>query len=369
MKKVGIVTFHRAENNGAMLQAYALQRTINDLGNEAFILDYRDKNIEDKYSIIKLKNKNLKLKIREIVVKCVFFITNLRKKNKFKRFLKKYYNLTNEQYNTNEELKSNYPRYIDCFVAGSDQIWNEKITNGLQDVYTLNFGDEKTKRISYAASIGKSDISEEELERLKEKLEMLDEISVREESAKDALKKVINKEISISLDPTLLLNKDEWNEIAGEKLENEKYILVYTIENNPEMIKIVNYISEKTGLKVIHFDKKSKYANPLKSYYVSGPREFINLIKNAELVVTNSFHGTVFSVIFEKKFYTIPHTTVGSRMIDLLKKLKLDNRIYYNVDQIKSIKEKDITSDINYEEAEEILKKVRKESIDYLMKI
>jgi hypothetical protein len=301
------------------------------------------------------------------MVKTTFLITNLKRKKQYKQFIKKYYHLSENSYRTIEELKKSYPKY-NCYITGSDQVWNTTITNGLQDAYTLNFGNEKIIKISYAASVGKSDISSEEWINLKNKIEFLNAISVREESAKEQLQKVLDKKIEITLDPTLLLKKKDWDEFSGERIVKEKYILVYAMENNPEVVKIVNYLSENTNLKVVHFDKKSKYNNPLRSFYVSGPKEFVNLIKNAELVVTNSFHGTVFSVIFEKKFYTIPHTTKGSRMIDLLNKLKLTDRIFYNIDEFKKINKEDLLKKLDYKITNEILETERNKSILYLEK-
>lgn len=366
MKKVGIVTFNSAHNYGAVLQAYALQEKLKELGVEPYIINYRNKEIDDNYKILKIRttNRSIKQIIRDVIVKLVFLPINYKKYSNFEKFMKKYFNLS-KRYNTEKEIKDTFPNY-DIYIAGSDQIWNPVRTgNKLSDIYTLNFGANKTKRVSYAASIGVDSLTECQKEDLKEKLSILDEISVREETAQKILNEVLNKEVKVVLDPVFLHSADRWNEFSKENKIKEKYILVYSIEDNPELIKITNYLSEKTGYKVIHFKKKSKCKNPLKSVYTSGPKEYISLIKNAEYVINNSFHATVFSIIFNKEFYTIPHSIASSRMADLLSKLNIKNRLIYNIDEFKSKQD----SPINYCEVNDILERERKKSIDYLKEI
>lgn len=366
MKKIGIVTFNSAHNYGAVLQAYALQEKLKELGAEPYIINYRNKEIDDNYKILKIitKNRTIKQIIRDIIVKIVFLPINHKKYSKFEHFMKEYFNLS-KRYNTEEEIKNSFPKY-DIYIAGSDQIWNPVRTGDeLSDIYTLNFGDSKTKRVSYAASIGVDSLTEHQKEDFKEKLSILDEVSVREETAQKILNKILNREVKVVLDPVFLQSANKWNEFSEPKKINEKYILVYSIEDNPELIKITDYLSEKTGYKVVYFKKKSNYKNSLKSVYTSGPREFISLIKNAEYVINNSFHATVFSIIFNKEFYTIPHSIASSRMVDLLSKLKIKNRLIYN---IKEFKAKEGTL-INYGEVNDILEKEKKKSIDYLKEI
>ncbi|MBR3134849.1 MAG: polysaccharide pyruvyl transferase family protein [Clostridia bacterium] len=367
MKKVGIITFHRAENYGAMLQAYALQKTLKKCGYESYIIDYRDKNIERKYSLLRLEKNGIKSKIREFAIKLLFFYKNLIKKSRYKEFIKNYYQLSEKEYKSESDLKDNYPKY-DCYIAGSDQIWNEIITKGIKDVYTLNFGDKKINRITYAVSIGTEKISKSQQIVLGEKIKSIDKISVREESAKRVLSKITDKDIEISLDPTFLLNKREWEKLIKNRIIKEKYILVYTKEVNPNVKKIVDYISKVTNINVVHFDKKCRYNNELKNCYSSGPIEFLNLIKNAELIITNSFHGTAFSIIFEKEFFTIPDTIVGSRMTDLLKKLKLEDRMLYNDNELKQRDMDSIFREVNYNNSNAILKNGIEESMNYLRK-
>ena len=254
---------------------------------------------------------------------------------------------------------------VDAVITGSDQVWNSNLTGGLDDVYTINFGSNKLKRISYAASLGKNKIEENLQKEYKDKLSRIDKISVREESAKEALNKLLpNKEIEVVLDPTLLLTKDEWNKkINKNNSEKEKYILSYIVENNPEHTRIVDELSKNTGLKVIHFEKKKKYNRVLRSAYIDGPIEFINLIKNAEYVVTTSFHATVFSIIFNKKFWVVPHKTTGSRVTDLLDKFEISNRA---IQSLEAFNKKKYDEEIDYKKVNKILEKEREKTIRWL---
>ena len=364
MKKVGIITFHNAHNYGAFLQVYALQEQVKKLGNESFIINYYDKNIMKSYKLIKT-SKN-PFKCAKLVLKSINnYKINKKRSDKFKYCINEKLNLT-KNYNNFNSLVKDYPK-LDAYITGSDQVWNSIITKGLQDSYTLNFGDKDINRISYAASIGNSTLASEEKEKYKNKISNIDHISVREEEAKNILTELIDKPINVVLDPTLLMTKYEWENIIRTqevKSEKEKYILAYVVEKNEEYVKIVNELSKKTGLKVIHFASEDNgIKNVIRSAYTDNPFEFVNLIKNAEYVVCTSFHATVFSIIFNKKFYVVPHKKTGSRVTNLLKKLNIKNRIVYTLEEFKNI---DYNFDTEWKSVEEILEKERENSINWL---
>ncbi len=364
-KKIDIITFQCAYNYGAILQAFALQKKLKELSNDVKIINYRNQFLEKGYRLISLNTKNVKTLIKSILSNIYFFKSRYKKNKNFKKFINKNLNLTME-YNSEEELKKNPPE-ADIYVTGSDQVWNSQITKGLQDSYTLNFGEEDVKRISYAASIGNSKIDSNEKKDYKDKISKLDYISVREEEGKKILEEFIEKPIEVVLDPTLLLTKEDWDsKIKGMEKEKEKYILAYVVDPDEEYIKIVNYLSEKTGLKVIHFSKKNKgIANILRNAYTDGPLSFLNLIKNAEYVVATSFHATIFSIIFNKKFFVIPHKITGSRVYNLLTKLEIENRAIKNLEEFKKI---DYDEEIDYEKTEMLLEKERNKSLDWIKK-
>lgn len=362
MKKIRVVTFHYAHNYGAMLQAYALQKKIERCQKEIEIkfIDYRKKSIVNLYKVFIPLRKNIIKWVVENYNTLKYYDLKKLRYNVFNDFLNCKLHLTNAVRNINEIENA------DVYITGSDQVWNPDIVGEVSDIYTLNFGDDKIKRISYAASIGSSKIEEKYKADYKNKLERLDYISVREEDAKKALEEIIDKPIEVVLDPTLLLTENEWNEkIQDCKREKENYILAYVVEEDEEYTKIVNYLSEKTGLKVIHFEKRDKYKNVLRSAYTDGPLEFVNLLKNAEYVIATSFHATVFSIIFHKKFFIVPHKKTGSRVTNLLKKLGINNRVVHTLNDFEKI---DYNFETDWNLVEEKLEQERRKSIDWLNK-
>ncbi|MBR2289898.1 MAG: polysaccharide pyruvyl transferase family protein [Clostridia bacterium] len=359
------VTFHSAINYGAILQTIALQAVIQNNGYNNMVIDYNDRCM-DVYKPLYLNVKGLKNKVIK-VIKFFLFGKRINKKNKiFERFIADNIILTPKIKNI-EQLNS-IVNSNDTLITGSDQVWNTDFFEDVPDVYTLNFGTADNKRISYAASIGQDSIDEKYQEDFINKISRLRHISVREETAKQLLQTLgINNNIEVTADPTMLLTKDEWTHLirAYDSKEKEKYILAYTMDLNKEYIDIANYMSQITGYKIIYLDMRNLgFKNVLRNAFYDNPYEFINLIKNAEYVITNSFHGTVFSIIFNKKFWNIPHRTRGSRMIDMLKKFNLSQRLVTTLDDFKK---KNYDENIDYDAVNKILENERKSSIDYLI--
>lgn len=363
MKKIKIITFQNAHNYGALLQAFALQNKLSE-SNDVEVINYDNLVIGKIYKIINVHTDNLVKFIKSMVKSFGLYIPNKIRYKNFKDFQTKKIKLTQEVYHTEEDFINRSPE-ADVYITGSDQVWNSQITEGLQDSYTLNFGKENVNRISYAASIGKSSISKDEEDIYIKKISSIKHISVREETAKKALSELIENPIETVLDPTLLLTKDEWEEnIKDIKKEKEKYILAYVVEPDEEYIKIANELSENKKIKIIHFSlRKRGLKNILKCAYTVGPLEFVSLIKNAEYVICTSFHATVFSIIFNKKFFVIPHRKTGSRVTDLLKKLNIDNRAINTIEQFKKV---DYDQEIDYENVNKILEKEREKSLNWL---
>ena len=356
------MTFHSAHNYGAMLQVYALQNIIKKLNNESYIINYRNSKIDSEYKVWNVKSKNQINILKKTISSISNYKINRERYNNFEAFMNKRFNLSKE-YRTVKELNYNSPCY-DVYITGSDQVWNPGIVGELSDAYTLNFGSKSIKRISYAASMGNPEIKEIYINDYKNKISKIDKISVRENDAKNSLSEIIDKKIDVVLDPTLLLTQEEWKqEIKDYKKEEEKYILAYVVKEDEEYRKIVNYLSEKTGLKVVHFEKDDNYENILKSAYTNGPLEFVNLINNAEYVVATSFHATVFSIIFNKKFYVIPHEKTGSRVTNLLDTLEIENRVVYTLDEFKQMK---YSKEIDYNKVNQKLDDEREKSINWL---
>lgn len=362
MKKIGIITFHRAHNYGAMLQAYALQEYLKKY--DVKIIDFNDKNINRCYKIIRVNEKNVKGNIKSIISDMLFLNKNIRRYYFFNKFLKNNMKLT-QKYKSKKSLMVNYPKF-DIYITGSDQVWNPNIVGKIDDIYTLNFGEKKIKRISYAASIGISKLKKSDYEKLIEDINKIDKISVRERSAKELLeKKIVKKNIEVVLDPTFLIKKEEWEKKFRNKfLIKEEYIFAYEVDYNEEYIKIVNELSKRTNLKVVYFEKRNKgYNKVLKNMYCSGPKEFVMYLKNAKYVVTSSFHATAFSIIFNKNLWVVAHKVTGSRTADLLKMCKLENRI---VKSYSEFLQNEYDEEIDYEKVNKIIEKMRKKSTLWL---
>ena len=344
MKKIGITTFYNAFNYGAFLQCYALQKVLEKKYNVS-IIEYSCPKIKKNYSLIKIDN------IKRFIKSIIFIKKNKKRIKVFRECINNNFVLT--------KLDDNY----DVVIAGSDQIWNIELTGGFDNVYTLNCF-ENVKKISYATSIGKESIIPKNAELYKNIINNIDFVSVREESAKKELEKIVSKKIKVNLDPTLLLTKDEWNEKTTKNNLPEKYIFSYFVGVTQENYETLNLITDKLGMKTISYSENVKEKNLLKDCYSDSPFEFITKIKNAEMVFTSSFHATVFSIIFNKKFYCMPPKDKGNRIINLLDKLGLSDRIINSIEQLEKI---DLQKEINYEKINKKLKELRYDSKKWLI--
>lgn len=314
--QIGILTFHRANNYGAVLQAYGLKKCCEEMGYEVNIIDYRPKYIENQYryfSIVPTIKKNL-LNIYNLY-------GNINKKIKFGSFVRHQLSIVSLE----EALKQDY----DAILYGSDQIWNPDIAGKFDVFFFGNNGIKTKKQIAYAASIGKDKLEENKLKELSKLTLKFDAISLREQTAKHMLEGIIHKKMEVVLDPTLLNDADVWRQLEKPiKKMPANFILVYEVTKYPETMLYAKYLSDKTGVPIVEivYSKTKIRADHLQLNNI-GPQEFLTLIDKASYVVTSSFHGTAFSIIFEKRFYTILHHAYGNRMSDLLKLLKLEDRI------------------------------------------
>lgn len=361
MKKVGITTFHNAHNYGAMLQSFALCSVLGDK-YEVELVNYFNHKIYDQYKIIRPFGKNPFRLLRNLGDDIFHLNSRKNRYNSFEHFMSTNCKMSKMVYSEGELKNVDY----DVLITGSDQVWNPKIVGELSNIFTLNFGSDNIKRISYAASVGDAKMISLNKIEFKKKLAALDMVSVREQDAKEELDKILEKEVTVVLDPTLLLTTDQWNiKLKGIKKQEEKYILAYVVQPDDTYVKIVNDLSEKTGLKVIHFGLKNPgYKNVLKSAFSEGPLEFVDYIKNAEYVVATSFHATVFSIIFHKKFFVIPHRVTGARVTNLLDKLNIKNRNFNCFGEFQNI---DYNFETNWNKVDKILDNERKKSIEWLI--
>lgn len=301
MKKIGIMTFHRAKNYGAMLQSYALQETLNKKF-DTYLVDYRCPEIEEKY----YAKKTLVRKIKNFL-KLFFqteYILSVNKKNRrFNEFVNNFLKTSKPYYAQNIAEANNE---FDAFIAGSDQIWNMK-WSGTDWNYFLEFAD-SNKKFSYAVGLGNS-IDEAYKMRILKDVESFQAILTREEDGRRLLKSIgVKKEIGTVCDPVFLLGKKEWTEkLALEQIEKKrkKYLLLYFVAKPTDAIPFAKKIAEQDDLEIVYVNINAEKNIPSDFTDVIGigPREFLGLIKNAEVVITTSFHAMAFSLIFNKNFY------------------------------------------------------------------
>ncbi|MDF7799799.1 polysaccharide pyruvyl transferase family protein [Pontiellaceae bacterium B1224] len=315
--KIGILTFHAAINYGAVLQAYALVTYLKQLGHEPEIIDYRPTPVlagefAPRYKIFGLHPAD--------------FI-NRTKQRHFRHFRTKYMPETASVYRTVEELV-NAPEY-DAYICGSDQIWNPVLINGKIDpVYFLSFVGRSKRKIAYAASSGGKEFEEQDLGRVGTLLKEIDCISVREKSLVDPVAALSGKNIVQVLDPTLL--PVDYSALITKR--PDEYILLYPLQTAPSIYEKAVLLAKRTGLPILNLGTK---VNPRKhpGRLMNGsPQDFISLFHGARYVVTNSFHGTVFSTIFNRPFLSCglegAFSVRNVRMIDYLGALDLTDFFY-----------------------------------------
>lgn len=333
--KVGILTFHDAHNYGAVLQAYALKKYIQKLGYEVKIINYHHETIPDGYP----KENNEK------------------RWDKFNQFIQNLIDNEEKVYTKEKELEK---LDIDFWICGSDQIWNTEITRGFNKGFFLDFNTDG-KKISYAVSMEIPNLPKEYEEQFKKSLNNLDEISVREGTLQKYAQEFTNKSVEKTLDPTLLLEEKDYDELILENKYGE-YVLIYELVSDDRLTEIANRISKQKGLKIIELNDKKKEKYFCEQVSSAGPEEFLSLIKNAKAVITNSFHGTIFSIIFKKDFYTVTRLNRTSRMENILKIVEMKDRLIYHIEDLNKVKEQ------NFERAYIKLEKEKQKSRKFLEK-
>lgn len=328
-KTVGIITFHDSINYGALLQAFALQSYIQSLGREVEIIDYKNK--DRTFSQVKGLRK-----IRSIIWKKTFykFFNSKKRLERTNKFIKENLYISKKTFLNPKEISENPPIY-DYYITGSDQVWNPR-NNNRDFTYWLSFVPEGKKKISYAPSFGLSKLDYEYINECSNYINSFDSISIREIEGKNILKKYYSIDGEVVLDPTFLVPINSWDDVISEKCYKKHYILCYYMPGDEkvtnkikEMSKI---ISNQTGYEIINIGKKDY--DRIKFWennrFDCGPSEFLGLIKNADYVITNSFHGTAFSIIFNKTFWVPIHQSLDytkslhSRLTNLLHSLNLE---------------------------------------------
>ena len=354
--KIGILTFHNVLNYGAILQCYALQNIVKSLGHDTSVIDFKPDEIVAPYRLYAPLSR-----ISSPLMKLKYFIhlslisrAHCKRRFGFKNFLKKYIRLSSPK------------ESFDCIIYGSDQIWNPKITHSIPEYWGGGALHTK-KKVSYAASAGNlANLGFLSHDEISDHLQNFEHISVREENLKEYLHDHTDKKVRLSCDPVILNTKQDWVKLCNESESRyfdtlkDKYIFVYNLTAEDSVVKLVEEVKQATGLQVIEFrgavcidDRMYPERQASKS-----PLDLVNAIRNAAFVVTSSFHGLAFSLIFGRKFiiHSIHNT---DRMKQLLKMANLEHRF---TDRFRS----DLLNDVDEEKIDEAFAFIRKESMQYL---
>lgn len=345
--KIGILTFHFAFNQGAVLQCYALQTFLERQGHEAVVIDYRPgyhtvmhaawRNPFAYAAVFWKKFRSRNLLVRSYLtarsfVRCMgwnLLMVDRKNQAAFRKFVAEHLRLTRE-YTSLKQLQTSPPE-LDAYISGSDQVWNPDLLGQEFDpAYFLDFGEKRVHRVTYAVSLGKR-MDSHNLMKIKELCKNLDAISLREANT-EALA-VIGRDIHICVDPTFLLDAPDYASAESTDVEEEPYIFAYGFETNDALRQASAMAVAKYHCRIINGSPKwLKLPGDVVKLSGYGPDRFLSLVKNAKCVITNSFHGTAFAVIYRKDFITVPHTTRGKRMTDLLCKLGLSCRLFGHAD-------------------------------------
>ena len=356
MKKVGIITFHRALNYGAVLQTYALANVLQEQGFDVSVIDYRCRAVEDIYRPFYAKEcKTVNTKIKKLLKSFQF----IRRKKQFDAFIDSYIPVTASCRNR-EELEK-IAADFDIIITGSDQVFNLGLSGG-ESAYFLDFVPDGIKKVSYAASFGVTELTDSEQKIIKPLIERFDMITLREKSGIELLHSVCGIDAPCAIDPTLLLKKEKWEALAEKpKGAPEKYILVVILGNCRLAVDKAKSLAKKADSSVVIINptlSQQIHCRDCILYTSASPAEYLWLISHAEAVISTSFHGLALSLALQKEVYAEVFTeNVSSRITDLLDTVGLSSRLLPNQSHSK----------INWEQVEKALVKNRYESKHLLL--
>lgn len=323
------ITCHDVYNHGASLQAFALLTYLESVGHVVEIIDYKPDYLSRHYQLWNVDNSVYDkpiIKQLYLVAKLPVRLLALKRKRLFDIFTKKYLKLTTKRYHSSEELKRNPPQ-ADVYIAGSDQIWNTLFQTGRDDVFYLDFAPSSAKRISYAASFATEDVADEYRPFIRKMLQNFDAVSIRERCSLPLLASLGRTDGVAVCDPVFLLTREQWENMLPNQQIHEKYLLVYDTEFSPKVKEIAKRIAKEKNLKIYNVSaSRIGYAD--KDMWASSPMDFVQLIRDASYVVSNSFHASAFSIIFERDFCVINRSEgINERMKSLLSNFELEERL------------------------------------------
>lgn len=373
MKKIALVSAYNY-NYGSVLQAYALQHILQQNGINTEVLRYTKKN--DLRQMVRIFNYPLlKAKVKVIAKQQYFKREPMRlaagriRNKKFEVFLKRL--KFSEEINGYQNLKESIKNY-NGVILGSDQVWNPM--NLGTDFYNLLFVPEEIKKCTYASSFGVSKIPFFQQRKTKRYLSRINMISVREKKGKEIVLRLLKRTVRVDVDPTLLFDQFDWAKmIPDQSLIKEKYIFAYFVGENKNYREYVEKISKEKQYRLIIVPHVDEIVDVEKKYETEfnlsiGPEEFVNLIRNAEIIFTDSFHATVFSILYNKRFFVFDRfvnqskQSMNSRIENLLQMTRLEGRKVSEYEEIESR----LDSQLDFNDANSRLQQKRNESIEYI---
>ena len=369
--KVAILTFIRAYNHGAVLQCYALHKKLRDLGIDNEVLDYNPTYFRKVYNLEHIsKWRWFPGSYVERTPKFIHMKWRLRKRNRnFGSFIQTNIRLSKKQFLSPEQINQGELSY-QAYLVGSDQVWHPTMTEG-DPVFFADFpAAQKARKLSYAASFGVSEIPDEFRDEYIRRLQGWESYSVREESGAKILSDLLGIQSSQCCDPTLLLEKRDWEIVMKKPKSKAPYILIYYVSACKKLIEKAKQLAAETGCKLVALTSAGSYEQLMGTYEkehsiqcqnTAGPDEFLGLFSNAEYVLTDSFHGTVFSLMFHRPFLTLTDQgwAKNNRASDLLEYLELEDRILEH-------EQAQIEKSVPWDQVDEKLREYRERSVDYL---
>lgn len=351
-KVIAVMTSYYINNYGSILQALATKEYLSDLGLDVVFINYIRDNVRNRKITNPKWSTNI---IKKTVYKIYRVLDDKSKKRVFLKYVNSTLKLT-DPFNSREELYNGRIN-ADIFCVGSDQMWNSEYNGGVIGENFLDYVPKDKKKISFSTSMGMTSYDEAELERMKVLLDDFSFISVREKSAVDILTKAGLRNVHQILDPTLLISGERWKTIIKLKSKYKNYVLIYQLNDNPDMQQFARKIAKEKNLSIIQITYyMSQHWSGIKSIYDPKIDEFVSLIVNADYIVTDSFHGTAFSINLHKEFFSFSPGRYVDRIHSILLLVGLERRLVGNVNNYA------IQDTINYGKVEGILSKCREEA-------
>ena len=367
--KVAIVTLHKVLNFGSVLQAYCTCKAVKSLGFEPQIVDYMEPRYTTRGSVngifreVSRGNGDYLKKLAIAILKSVSFF--LQRRN-FEKFISNHLPLTRSQFTDFSAISKNPPE-ADIYLTGSDQVWNSEYNGGVDRAHFLDFAPSGKLRVSYAASFGKDNLRAEETAETKTLLRRYSAISVRESSAVQIIESIGIHGAQQVLDPTLLLDRNDWHkEFNLSRPIEQKYLLIYSVERSHDDIvyATARKIADREGLAIVFLSQAAKLKSMSGCEFqrpFSKVNDFLSYFYHADFVVVSSFHGTAFAINFNRQFVSVLPPRFGARPRSLLNLVGLNDRIVEkDVDLSRTL------SPIDYSPVNRILKEERLKSFGFL---